>query len=59
MRIKSGDMISREFPICIYLICDNAKRMSRDFQEPESGENQVITKIYQIEKHFRQLISQF
>ena len=21
MRIKSGDMISREFPICIYLIC--------------------------------------
>ena len=22
MRIKSGDMISLEFPICIYLICD-------------------------------------
>ena len=22
MLIKSGDMISREFPICIYLICD-------------------------------------
>ena len=24
MRIKSGDMISREFPICIYLICATA-----------------------------------
>ena len=21
MRIKSGDMISREFPVCVYLIC--------------------------------------
>ena len=25
MRIKSGDMISREFPICIYLICGQSK----------------------------------
>ena len=26
MRIKSGDMISREFPICIYLICGAGSR---------------------------------